>query len=158
MCVMSDYLSRNELTQVDRAAGRATSAVPAVQQISGHEQPHARARHMQDGKCAEPDASTLSEDDLASAAEYAKVHVRVADILAKLRSEVNAPTLEGAEAEIQSLLPAPILLVPLPPASKEAVESALELGRRIAEQASYAHAAQAHLRRGTVDQILSAGV
>ena len=55
------------------------------------------------------------------------------------------------------MLPAPQVLVPLPPASKEAVESTIRIAKRIAEQAAYAHAAQANVRRGAVDQILSPG-
>lgn len=132
-------------------SSRTPSAVPPVQAIAAQQgaNRHAGKRQKGDPK------STLSEDDLASAAEYAKVHARVADILAELRSASAAPTVEAAEADIQSLLPAPMILVPLPPASKEVIESAVTLGKRIAEQASYAHAAQAHLRRGTVDQLLS---
>ncbi|ANI78429.1 hypothetical protein [Sphingobium sp. EP60837] len=150
---MNEYVSRSDLTQVDRAKARAPSAVPAVQPVTAQQgvDPHAGKPH--EGEIG----ADLSEDDLASAAEYAKVHAKVADILADLRSAASAPTIEGAEAELQSLLPAPIILVPLPPASREAVESAVMLGKRIAEQASYAHAAQAHLKRGTVDQLLSTG-
>ena len=148
---MNEYVSRSDLTQVDRVSSRTPSAVPPVQAIAAQQgaDRHAGKRQKGDPK------PTLSEDDLASAAEYAKVHARVADILAQLRSASAGPTVEEAEAEIQSLLPAPMILVPLPPASKEVVESAVTLGKRIAEQASYAHAAQAHLRRGTVDQLLS---
>ncbi|MFC4592956.1 hypothetical protein [Sphingobium tyrosinilyticum] len=150
---MNEYVSRSDLTQGDRAKARAPSAVPAVQPVTAQQgvDPHAGKPH--EGEIG----ADLSEDDLASAAEYAKVHAKVADILADLRSAASAPTIEGAEAELQSLLPAPIILVPLPPASREAVESAVMLGKRIAEQASYAHAAQAHLKRGTVDQLLSTG-
>lgn len=149
---MNEYVSRSELTQVDRVSPRVPSAVPAVQPVTAQQgvDPHAGKTHDWGS------GAGLSEDDLASAAEYAKVHAKVADILADLRA-ASAPAIEDAEAEIQSLLPAPIILVPLPPASKEAVESAVTLGKRIAEQASYAHAAQAHLRRGTVDQLLSSG-
>ncbi|HJT41695.1 MAG TPA: hypothetical protein VJ762_15305 [Sphingobium sp.] len=149
---MNEYLSRNELTQVDRVAARKPS-VSAVQPVSA-QQSSLQTADSHAGKPQEADVgSSLAEDDLAGAAEYAKVHARVADILADLRS--SASSVEGAEAAIQSLLPTPIILVPLPPASKEAVESAVGLGKRIAEQASYAHGAQAHLRRGTVGQVLS---
>ena len=149
---MNEYLSRNELTKVDRATAR-VSSVPAVQPVSA-QQSSLQSADAHGGKPQEREVGAdLAEDDLAGAAEYAKVHARVADILADLRS--SASSVEGAEAEIQSMLPAPMILVPLPPASKEAVESAVELGKRIAQQASYAHAAQAHLRRGTVDQVLS---
>lgn len=97
----------------------------------------------------------MPDEEIASAADYAKVHARIADILADIRSEVRPQSVEGAQMEIQSMLPAPIILVPLPPASKETMESTVLLAKRIAEQASYAQAAQAHLKRGTVDQILA---
>lgn len=151
---MKEYLSRSELTQVDRVATRLSLAVPAVQPISAYNGPAPNESRASNGEAA----SLLSEDDLASAAEYAKVHARVADILAELRSAASALSVDAAEVEIQSMVPTPMILVPLPPASKEAVESAVKLGKRIAEQANYAHAAQAHLRRGAVDQILSIAV
>lgn len=130
---------------------RAAGAIPAVQPVSPQQGSERYGGASGEGAAG----NAVAEEDLASAAEYAKVHARVADILADLRSSASSTSVDGAEAEVQSMLPAPIILVPLPPASKEAVESAVELGKRIAEQASYAHAAQAHLKRGTVDQILS---
>ncbi|HKY81542.1 MAG TPA: hypothetical protein VJM09_08720 [Sphingobium sp.] len=148
---MNEYLSQSGLTQVDRVSSRAPSGVPVVSPVSAVQ---AAGDPLSDGRRERGSAAMLAEEDLVSAAEYAKVHARVADILAELRS-VGAASIEGAEAQIQSMLPAPMILVPLPPASKEVMESAVELGKRIAEQASYAHAAQAHLRRGTVDQLLS---
>lgn len=98
---------------------------------------------------------TPPDDEMVSAAEYANVHARIADILADLKAETGGPSVEGAEAAIQSMFLAPIILVPLPPASKEAIESTVLLAKRIAAQTSGAHAAQAHVRRGTADQILS---
>lgn len=150
---MNEYISRSGLTQVDRTTSRTPSAVPAVQPITAQQGVDSQAGKRQDDESG----AALSEDDLASAAEYARVQARVADILAELRSATGASTVQGAEANIQSLLPAPIILVPLPPASREVVESAVMLGKRIAQQSSYALAAQAHLKRGTVDQVLSTG-
>lgn len=154
---MNEYMSRNELS-ADRVSPRATSPVSAIQPVSANQRPV-----MSDGQgsgrqhpSGNP-ATSGSDDDLASAAEYAKMHARVADILADLRAEGGETSVEAADAAIQTMLPAPIILVPLPPASKEAVESAVMLGKRIAQQASHAHAAQAHLKRGAVDQILSSG-
>ena len=155
---MNEYISRSGLTQVDRTTGRTPSAVPAVQPITAQQGVDTQAGKSPPGQPQDDEkGAALSEDDLASAAEYARVQARVADILAELRSANGASTVQGAEATIQSLLPAPIILVPLPPASREVVESAVMLGKRIAQQSSYAHAAQAHLKRGTVDQVLSAG-
>lgn len=130
---------------------RAAGAVPVVQPVTPQQGAEQHGGASREGAAG----NAVAEEDLASAAEYAKVQARVADILAELRSSGSTTSVAGAEAKIQSMLPAPVILVPLPPASKEAVESAVGLGKRIAEQASYAQAAQAHLKRGTVDQILS---
>lgn len=105
-----------------------------------------------------PEDQPAAEESIASSAEYAKVHARIADILGDLRSAGGTATVQGAADEIQSMLPAPQVLVPLPPASKEAVESTIRIAKRIAEQAAHAHAAQANVRRGAVDQILSPGI
>ncbi|WP_242125237.1 hypothetical protein [Sphingobium sp. Sx8-8] len=152
---MNDYLSRSEISPVERSATRAPSAVSAVQPVS------TSVTANSSGGSARNTASedqAQAESDIASSAEYARVHARIADILADLRSQDGMTTVEGAAQEIQSMLPAPQVLVPLPPASKEAVESSIRIARRIAEQAVYAHAAQANVRRGTVDQIVTASL
>lgn len=152
---MNDYVSRSELSPVERTAPRAASPVPAVQPVSASRQ--SADRQTSDTYSTAPlrDGAAI-DDDVASAAEYAKVHVEIADILADLRSAgAIAPGVDAAADAIQSLMPVPIILVPLPPASKEAVEHAAVIARRMVEQAAYAHAAQAQLRRGTVDQVLA---
>lgn len=85
------------------------------------------------------------------------MHERIANILAELRSseQDSARAIDGAEAAIQAMLPTPIILVPLPPASKEQMEQAARLAKRMVEQAAFTHAVQSHVRPGTVDQILS---
>lgn len=153
---MNDYASRSEISPVERAAPRAPSAVGAVQPVgagastSGQDDLSATSAP----KAAIIDLVAL-DDEAAGAAEYAKVHARIADILADMRSESGGMSVDGAAAAVQSMLPAPFIFVPLPPASREAVEQAAALAQRIADKAIYAHAAQAHLKRGTVDQILS---
>ena len=151
---MNDYFSRSEISPVERSATRAPSAVSAVQPISSSATVHQRG-----GSAARPmpDDQAGPEESIASSAEYAKVHARIADILAELRTQGSTTTVEGAADEIQSMLPAPQVLVPLPPASKEAVESSIRIAKRIAEQAAYAHAAQANFRHGAVEQIVSLG-
>jgi hypothetical protein len=154
---MSDYLSRNEISPVERSATRAPSTVSAVQPVSTAVTVNSNGRSAGSAGNA-PSDDPAAEADIASSAEYAKVHARIADILADLHSQASGTTVDGAADEIQSMLPAPQVLVPLPPASKEAVESSIRIAKRIAEQAAYAHAAQANVRRGTVDQIVTAGI
>ena len=149
---MSDYGSRSEVSPIDRAASRALSTVqavpPASSSRSDREAPGARS--------AAPQIDLASiDEDVASAAEYAKVHVEIADILADLRSATNPPSVEAAAGAIQAMMPVPIILVPLPPASKEAVEHAAVIARRMVEKAAYAHLAQGSPGRGTVDQLLA---
>lgn len=91
------------------------------------------------------------DDNLASVAEYAHVHARVADILADL--QFSGGSVDDAAAAIQAMIPRPMVLVPLPPASKEAVEHAAVVARRIVERASYAHAAHAPVARNVVEQV-----
>lgn len=149
---MNDYFSRGEIPPVERSATRAPSAVSAAQPIS------VRAPLRQNGAAgiaASPMEDIPEGSGLASSAEYARVHQRIADIMADLRSQSSSLSVEDAAEEIQAMLPSPTVLVPLPPASKEAVESSIRIAKRIAEQASYAHAAQANVHRGTVDQIVT---
>lgn len=149
---MSDYGSRREVSPIDRATPRALSPVQPVPPASGgrsdREAPGARTTAPQ------IDRASIDED-VASAAEYAKVHVEIADILADLRSATNPPSIDAAAGAIQALMPVPIILVPLPPASKEAVEHAAVVARRMVEQAAYAQMAQSSVNRGTVDQVLA---
>ncbi len=149
---MSDYGSRSEVSPIDRAASRALSTVQAVPPASsGRSDREAPGAHS-----AAPQIDLASiDEDVASAAEYAKVHVEIADILADLRSATNPPSVEAAAGAIQAMMPVPIILVPLPPASKEAVEHAAVIARRMVEKAAYAHLAQGSPGRGTVDQLLA---
>jgi hypothetical protein len=146
---MNEHLS--EIKAVDRAVTRAPTPVAAVQPVKPQEKA-APERTVVAQPVAKPAVDVDSE--VAGAAEYAKAHARIADILADMRSTPSV-TVDGAAAEIQSMIPQPIVIVPLPPASKEAVEHAEAMARRIAQQALHAQAAQANVKRGTVDQILS---
>lgn len=152
---MNDFVSRSELSPVDRTAPRAPSPVQAVQPVAASPFLTDRQPAPKPQEAPVRDIATIDED-VASAAEYAKIHVEIADILADLQSPGATPSsVDAAAGAIQSLMPRPIILVPLPPASKEAVEHAAVIARRMVEQAAYAHAAQAPLRRGTVDQVLA---
>jgi hypothetical protein len=149
---MSHYGSRSELSPIDRTAPRALSPVQAVPPASaGGTDREAPGAHS-----AAPQIDRASiDEDVASVAEYAKVHVEIADILADLRSVTDATSVEAAAGAIQALMPMPIILVPLPPASKAAVEHAAVIARRMVERAAYAHVAQGSPGRAMVDQVLA---
>ncbi len=160
---MNDYFSRGEIPPIDRVPVRPVVAVPAVQpaaQAGTDLDPALRQARAQlkEGSGEGADLSSTSEEQLASAAEYARVHARIADIIADLRSGrpgQNEATAQANEQAITSLLPSPIVIIPLPPASRDMVEHAVRVAKDMADQAAYAHAAQAHLKMGTVDQILT---
>ncbi|MDO7834070.1 hypothetical protein Q4610_03340 [Sphingobium sp. HBC34] len=146
---MDDYISRAELSPIDRTVVRAPVAAQAVQPVSASRASDAPDR---DSRAAAPPRDVAAVDqDLASVAEYVEVHTRIAEILAKL--DAGATSVADAASAVQAMIPRPIVLVPLPPASKEAVEHAEAVARRIVEKASWGHAAQAHLTRATVEQI-----
>ena len=153
---MNDYLPRNEISPVDRVAPRPVLPVPALRAtdnagMEADRQP-VRVEIIVDG--ANLDAE--SEGQLASAAEYARIHAEVANILASIRASGGASqpaiSLDGA---IDALTPRPLVIVPLPPASKDMMEHAARVAQRLVADAALAHLAQAHVKPGTVDQILS---
>ncbi|SEJ76496.1 hypothetical protein SAMN05518849_11344 [Sphingobium sp. AP50] len=147
---MDEYISRAELSPVDRTVVRASAPAQAVQPVTASRAsnaPNADSRAAAEQNVADVD------QDLASIAEYVEVHARIADILSGLNAGSTGVT-DAANA-IQTMIPKPIVIVPLLPASKEAVEHAEAVAKRIVERASYSHAAQAHVSRAMVDQIAS---
>lgn len=161
---MNEYFSRSEISPVDRVSTRAPSAVLSVQSVEEQGQrPDLSPRPPTPSKAVANNATaigTAPEGQLASAAEYVSVHARIAGILADLRAGSSSASMsvDGAASAIQALMPAPIIIVPLPPASKEQVEQVALLAQRMVDQAAQAYAAQSHLRSGTVDAALSAVV
>ena len=152
---MDDFVSRTELSPVDRAVVRASSPVPAIQSVSARRTNDAMAQEKRSA-LPQPDVAGSSQEELASLAEYVEVHVRIAEILADL--DAGSTDLARAQDAVQAMIPKPMVLVPLPPASKEAVEHAADVARRIVARAAHAHAGQAHLQRATVEQVaVSAG-
>jgi hypothetical protein len=148
---MDEYISRAELSPVDRTVVRASAPAQAVQPVTAgraSDAPNADSR----AAAAKQDVADVDQD-LASIAEYVEVHARIADILSGLNAG-NGGVADAADA-IQAMIPKPIVIVPLLPASKEAVEHAEAVAKRIVERASYSHAAQAHLSRAMVEQATS---
>ncbi|WP_070157844.1 hypothetical protein [Sphingobium phenoxybenzoativorans] len=158
---MNEYQSRSEIAPVDRVTRKvaAVPSVPAVTQVNADTQAAAVSQAPVTPAPADNAVNLAagSEEQLASAAEYARVHASIADILAGLRAGQSSNTQSNAEAEsaITALLPQPVIIVPLPPASKEMVERAVMLAKAMADQAQVTRSAQAHLKPGTVDQILA---
>lgn len=152
---MNDYPSRSEISPIDCAASRVSAPVSAVQAVSDAARDVRRDVAPRPSVAIASESSPALDDDAISAADYARVRARIAEILAGLRAQGKVSDLGQAQDAIDAMLPRPLFLVPLPPASKDAVEFAAGLARKIAEQASHAFAAQAHLPRGAVDGLLS---
>lgn len=153
---MNDYVTRTELPPVDRAVSRAPSPVQTVQSVAASRSAQASVRDTAQQAVAAQKDQVVVDDDLASVAEYVEVHARIADILADLQS--GSGSVDDAAGAIQAMIPRPMVLVPLTPASKEAVEHAAVLAKRIVERASYSHAAHAHVSRGTVEQVATSAI
>ncbi|WP_420146256.1 hypothetical protein [Sphingobium sp.] len=149
---MNDYVSRSELAPVDRAVSRALTPIQTIQ--SAATSTTVQTSVQGSSPAATPRGSAVKlDDDLASVAEYVQVHARISEILADLQTGVGS--VDDAAGAIQAMIPRPMVLVPLPPASKEAVEHAAVLAKRIVERASYSHTAQAHVSRAAVEQIVT---
>lgn len=153
---MNDYVSRSEVSPVDRSTVRAAAPVQAVQPVSSSAATAMPDRDASPNRVAAPSFDTADIDsDVASAAEYVKIHAEISTILADLTINISGTSVSGAADAIQSMIPRPVILVPLPPASKDAVEHAAVIARRMVDHAAFAQAAQAPIRRGTVDQIMA---
>lgn len=146
---MDDYISRAEISPVDRTVVRAAAPAQAVQPVSASRASDAAGKETR-ASVAEQDVAIVDQD-LASVAEYVEVHARISEILADLDS--GSISVNSAAGSVQAMIPRPMVLVPLPPATKEAVEHAAAIAKRIVERASYSHAAQAHLSRALVEQV-----
>jgi hypothetical protein len=160
---MNDFVSRSEILPVDRVT-RTAAAVPSIQAttMASAETDAAVVAQGLTAVATQSDSgvdlAAGSEEQLASAAEYARVHASIADILANMRatSTVSASDISEPQQDIQSLLPQPVIIIPLPPASRDMVERAEMLAKDIAGRAVLSRSAQAHVKPGMVEQILAA--
>lgn len=151
--VMNEFVPRIDALAADHAA--AMRPVPAVPVI----QPPASARNFTGGDdLGSNHGKQARREHMASAVDYARVQARVADILANLANSAqpSAAAQSDANMQLQSLLPQPVVIVPLPPVTLEAIERAVEVARAMADQAALTRVAQANVGAGLVDQILAA--
>ena len=156
---MDNFVSRAEMTPVDRAVVRAPSAVAMTPPVSASRTKDSLAQDSlaQDRRNGDrqPEADPVAPE-MASIAEYVEMHARIAEILADLRA--GASDLPTAALAVNAMIPNPIVVVPLPPASKEALDHAAATARRMIERAVFANAAQGNLPRPTVEQIASSNI
>ncbi|MCB2015748.1 MAG: hypothetical protein KDE67_12735 [Sphingobium sp.] len=96
-------------------------------------------------------------EHMASASDYARVQARIADILSQMGANISDRQVarEQAQSQIEALRPEPTVVIPLPPASKDQIEHAIQVARAMAQEAALTRAAQANVGTGTVDQLLA---
>jgi len=148
---MNEFAPRIDMMTADRIApARAVTAVAAVPPSSSPAGSAGGADIDSDG------GEQARREHMASASDYARVQARIADILA----DVDAARPDPAEARATAAdrldaLRQPMIVIPLPPASVEVMERAVEVARRMVENAALARAAHGAIQAGTVDSLLA---
>lgn len=140
---MNEFLSRTDQVTAPAAPTpvppAAVRAVPPAAAADG-------AGHQSAGQDGE-------EAQLSSAAEYARAHRKISDLLAELRNSESS--LGETDVAIGALLPQPIVLVPQPPASREQMEHAVAVAKALREDALLARQAQANVHGGIAEAVIA---
>src|SRR3546814_4698949 len=86
----------------------------------------------------------------------AEAQAKVAALLAELHAVRDAAAFDAdaVETQISALLPRPTVIVPLPPANRDAVQQAIEIAERIRASAAVAFSAQANVHSGFAEGLL----
>lgn len=139
------------MTAVDRiSSARAVTAVAAVQPPSSPAGSAGGADVDSDG------GEQARREHMASASDYARVQARIADILADVDAAQPDPTqARTTAADRLEALRQPMIVIPMPPASIEVIERAVEVARSMIEKAAMARTAQSNVQAGTVDSLLA---
>jgi len=148
---MNDFAPRIEMTAVDRISpARAVTAISAVQT------PSSPAGSAGGADVDSDSGEQARREHMASASDYARVQARIADILADVTAAKTDPMQARATAADRlEALRQPMIVIPMPPASVEVIERAVEVARSMIEQAALARAAQSNVQPGTVDSLLA---
>ena len=148
---MNEFVPRIEMTTVDRITpARAATAIAAVQQ------PSSPAGSAGGANVDADSGEQARREHMASASDYARVQARIADILADVDAAMPDPTqARSTAADRLESLRQPMIVIPMPPASIEVIERAVEVARSMVEKAALAHTAQSNVHAGTVDSILA---
>ncbi|MEO8722406.1 MAG: hypothetical protein ABI395_02630 [Sphingobium sp.] len=136
-------------------ATRPTDAIAPVRAIALLD---ARTSADQRGASSNRQSNLDKRERSAGAAEYARINARIADIFADLNATAAPVSHAEAEHRVLALMPDPVVIIPLPPASADMVERAVRLAQDMAEQAAIARAAQSNVNGGIVDEVLTARV
>lgn len=100
--------------------------------------------------------SRENSDQGAAVADMARVQARIANVIANLQSDTSPGAVTDAQDHIMALLPQPVVVLPMPPASPETIRFAEMIASKMIEQAAQARLAQASARPAVVDQLVNA--
>jgi len=150
---MNEFVPRIDSLTADRVAPP-VRIVPAVTPVhpSG-----ASANGAGQANVGGDSGEQARREHMASASDYARVQARIADILSQMDANIadRHAALLQAQSQIEGLRPEPTVIIPLPPASKDQIEHAIQVARTMAQEAALTRAAQANVGTGTVDQLLA---
>lgn len=96
-------------------------------------------------------------DRSAAAANYARLNRDIADTLATLRSqsrEGRGQAVDKAEESLLALMPAPVVMLPMPPTDQKMVEFVAQVAQSLMQQAALARTAQARVSPAAVDSLI----
>lgn len=101
-----------------------------------------------------PDGIVLAQEDTARAfATYSKIQTQIADVVAALAQppRQGATAVAQADDRLVSMIPAPSVVLPLPPADADMVAFVGQVAQSIARQAAQFRAAHASISPAAVD-------
>ncbi|MGD9811684.1 MAG: hypothetical protein AB7U35_10195 [Sphingobium sp.] len=147
---MNEFVPRIDSVTAERPA-------PVVRSIAAVQPSNGRPDGAGQGDLGADSGEQARRDHMASVFDYARVQARIAKILAEIdTSSIGLPAQQEADARIEALRPEPMVIIPLPPASLEAIENAVRVARAMVEKAALTRTAQANVELGTVNQMLAA--
>lgn len=145
---MNDFVPRTDpVASVSGAKERAVAAVRDVTVV----------------RPVPPSAETGSRKDSqltdrsAAAASYARLSKDIADTLETLRNQTREngnKSVANAEESLLALMPAPVVMLPMPPTDQKMVEFVAQVAQSVMQQAAMARAAQARVSPAAVDALI----
>lgn len=150
---MNEFVPRIEPTAAERIApARAAAPVATVPQVDGAAQAAGQTDVNADDR-----REQARQEARASVADYTKVRTQIADIMAELSAARTPAPQARAQAEraLNGMMPPPVVLIPMPPASRDVLEHAVRVANEIAQQANLARAAQANATPSLVEHVLA---
>jgi len=152
---MNDFVPRIESLPADRSVPP-VRPVPAVAPVQAGGTA-AQTGNGGQGNVGADSGNQSRRDQMASTLDYAKVQARIANILAEMNADKAdaSAARANAEAQFQALRPDPTIIIPMPPASLDVIEHAIQVARAMAQEANLTRAAQANVAAGTVSQMMA---